>query len=233
MRRLPPATISRLAATEPVQACCSLCSRIGLSSEATTSEEPDVIDVFPRDGSGRHASGRYRKDDQTPAIIFSLPGNQQKLITLESNIAKNMVRHHGRQGLLAQRYHLRLEHEQFPVLPRVVHINSVSNLVENITFMHCPPGRRVVVPVPVKVIGEDACPGIKQNGFPYLIRRYVECLCPGDNIPPYIEVDISRLKLGQTVLPLQLKLPEGIKLVAQHHTLPVCKIAGKSSRSEG
>ena len=67
----------------------------------------------------------------------------------------------------------------------------------------------------LQVIGEDACPGIKQNGFPYLIRRYVECLCPGDNIPPHIEVDISGLKLGQTVLPLQLKLPEGIKLVAQ------------------
>ena len=35
--------------------------------------------------------------------------------------------------------------------PRVVHINSVSNLVENITFMHCPPERRVTVAVPVRV----------------------------------------------------------------------------------
>ena len=170
--------------------------------------------------------------------------------------------------------------------PRVVHVNSVSNLVENITFMHCPPDRRITVPVPVQVrmlcsclcflllvvavtclclsayqqlsfttlhlptscnvefrccqvwsqsnctqqyvcapaiclcmyifqvIGEDACPGLKQNGFPYLIRRTVECLCPGDAIPATIEVDIRGLNLGQTVLLPHLKLPSGVKLVA-------------------
>lgn len=65
-----------------------------------------------------------------------------------------------------------------------------------------------------QVIGEDACPGVKQNGFPYLIRRQVECLCPGDAIPAAIEVDISGLNLGQTVLLPQLKLPEGVKMVA-------------------
>ena len=66
-----------------------------------------------------------------------------------------------------------------------------------------------------QVIGEDACPGVKQNGFPYLIRRQVECLCPGNAIPAAIEVDISGLNLGQTVLLAQLKLPEGVKMVAQ------------------
>ena len=65
-----------------------------------------------------------------------------------------------------------------------------------------------------QVIGEDACPGLKQNGFPYLIRRIVECSCPGDAIPASIEVDISGLNLGQTVLLPHLKLPSGIKLVA-------------------
>ena len=65
-----------------------------------------------------------------------------------------------------------------------------------------------------QVIGEDACPGLKQNGFPYLIRRTVECLCPGDAIPATIEVDISGLNLGQTVLLPHLKLPSGVKLVA-------------------
>ena len=66
-----------------------------------------------------------------------------------------------------------------------------------------------------QVIGEDACPGIKQNGFPFLIRRYVECLCPGDTIPSSIEVDVSGLNLGQKVLLPQLRLPAGIQLVAQ------------------
>lgn len=65
-----------------------------------------------------------------------------------------------------------------------------------------------------QVIGEDACPGVKQNGFPYLIRRSVECLCPGNAIPAALEVDISGLNLGQTVLLHQLALPQGVKMAA-------------------
>lgn len=72
-----------------------------------------------------------------------------------------------------------------------------------------------------QVIGEDACPGVKQNGFPYLIRRSVECSCPGDNIPAAIEVDISGLNLGQTVLLSQLRMPQNVKLIAKVCFMPV------------
>ncbi|DBA78857.1 hypothetical protein WJX77_002125 [Trebouxia sp. C0004] len=230
MKRVHSAALRRLAAVDPVQICYSLHSRIGLSSQATTSAEPETIEALYREDTGRHTSHRLRKAGRTPGIVFSLPGNESKLITLDSNTASNMVRIHGRRGLVAQLYHIKLGDEQLPVLPRVVHINSVSNVVENITFMHCPPDCRITVPIPVQVIGEDSCPGVKQNGFPYLIRRSVECLCPGDAIPTAIEVDVSGLNLGQTVLLPQLKLPEGVRVVAPHPTLPVCKIAGKGSR---
>lgn len=67
----------------------------------------------------------------------------------------------------------------------------------------------------MKVIGEDACPGVKQNGFPYLIRRSVECSCPGSAIPASLEVDISGLGLGDSVALSQLTVPENVKIVAQ------------------
>ena len=76
-----------------------------------------------------------------------------------------------------------------------------------------------------QVIGEDTCPGIKQNGFPYLIRRSVDCLCPGDAIPASLEVDVSTLSLGQTVSLTQLQLPEGVvvvALVSLVHKVHVC-----------
>lgn len=232
MRRLPALAAGRLAAVDPVQSCYSLYSRIGLSSQATTSAEPETIEAFSREDTGRHFCNRMRKSGRTPAIVFSLPGNESKLITIDSNAATKMVRVHGRRGLVAQRYHIQLGDQQLSVLPRVIHINSVSNMVENITFMHCPPDRMIEVPVPIQVIGEDACPGVKQNGFPYLIRRSVECLCPGNAIPAALEVDISGLNLGQTVLLHQLALPQGVKMAALHPKLPVCKIAGKGSREE-
>jgi hypothetical protein len=35
--------------------------------------------------------------------------------------------------------------------PRNVHVNAATDVVENITFMHCPPERTVKVDVPIEV----------------------------------------------------------------------------------
>lgn len=41
------------------------------------------------------------------------------------------------------------------VQPRILHVNAVSDEIENVTLMYCPPDRRVKVEVPLKV---GACP---------------------------------------------------------------------------
>ena len=40
------------------------------------------------------------------------------------------------------------------VQPRMLHVNSVSDAIENVTLMYCPPDRRVKVEVPLKVCGQ-------------------------------------------------------------------------------
>lgn len=37
------------------------------------------------------------------------------------------------------------------VQPRQVHRNAVTDVVENVTFLHCPPERRILVHIPVRV----------------------------------------------------------------------------------
>lgn len=80
------------------------------------------------------------QDGRTPAIIFSMPHNEHKLISISANDATNMVstilrcplipsplsigirtlqvRIHGRMGLAAQRFFVNLGDEQLPVLVR-------------------------------------------------------------------------------------------------------------------
>ncbi len=80
--------------------------------------EPEPIEALYREDTGRHTSNRFRKvlgmlcigckactlplcrcsccgtymqAGRTPGIVFSLPGNASKLITLDSNTASNMV----------------------------------------------------------------------------------------------------------------------------------------------
>ena len=88
------------------------------------------------------------QNGRTPAIIFSLPQNESKLISIAQNTATNMVqpsssvlavltqayqqshstlttlqvRVHGRMGLAAQRYVVKIGDEDLPVLVSKKHV---------------------------------------------------------------------------------------------------------------
>lgn len=57
------------------------------------------------------------------------------------------------------------------------------------------------------------------------IKRTVKFLCPAEIVPPYIDVDLSELDVGQKLVMGDLKVHPALKLV-QSKDLPVCKIAG-------
>jgi large subunit ribosomal protein L25 len=57
------------------------------------------------------------------------------------------------------------------------------------------------------------------------IKRTVKYLCPADIVPPYIEVDLSELDMGQKLVMGDLKVHPALKLL-QSKEEPVCKIMG-------
>ena len=57
------------------------------------------------------------------------------------------------------------------------------------------------------------------------IKRTVKYLCPADIVPPYIEVDLSELDVGQKLLMRDLKVHPALKLI-QSPDQPICSIIG-------
>jgi len=86
---------------------------------------------------------------------------------------------------------------------------------------------RVTVPVVLK--GEAI--GVKEGGLLDLGHHelHVECL-PG-NIPDHIEIDISELKIAQSLHVGELVLPEGVKVLDNPKT-PVVSILGRAKEAE-
>lgn len=58
------------------------------------------------------------------------------------------------------------------------------------------------------------------------IKRTVKYLCPADIIPPYIDVDLSELDVGQKVLMGDLNVHPALKLLHPKDEA-VCKIMGQ------
>jgi large subunit ribosomal protein L25 len=86
---------------------------------------------------------------------------------------------------------------------------------------------RVTVPV---VLKGDAI-GVKEGGLLDLGHHelHVECL-PG-NIPDHIEIDISQLRIAQSLHVGELVLPEGVKVLDNPKT-PVVSILGRAKEAE-
>jgi len=69
-------------------------------------------------------------------------------------------------------------------------MNAATDVIENVTLMHCPPERRVRVNIPLRVFGEEVSPGLKAGGRINWIRRAVSCIAHGNAIPQEFEVDV-------------------------------------------
>ena len=137
------------------------------------------------------------------------------------------------------------------VQPKQVHRNAVTEMIENITFLHCPEDRHVNVRVPVvvrlgavltagafvvhfsilwlmQVAGLELSPGARRGGWINTLFPAVRCRCPGGSIPPYLEVDVSGLNIGDSVRLEDLQLPPGVHVLEKALDMPVCKMRGTS-----
>ncbi len=71
---------------------------------------------------------------------------------------------------------------------------------------------KMLVNVPVQFVGESEAPGVKEGGLVQALLREVEVYCLPASIPESLEVDISHLNVGDSVVANELVLPEGVEL---------------------
>ena len=108
-----------------------------------------------------------------------------------------------------------------------MHLTAASGAIENVTLMHCPPDRQVRVDVPLRVYGEEICPGLKAGGRINWIERTIACIARGDAIPDQFEVDITGLAINDKLHYTDLVLPDGTELAVADPSLPIIKIMRK------
>jgi large subunit ribosomal protein L25 len=57
----------------------------------------------------------------------------------------------------------------------------------------------------------DASPGVKRGGAVNIVTHTIELECAVDNIPQYIEADVSGLEISHSLHLSDVKLPPGVK----------------------
>jgi len=83
-----------------------------------------------------------------------------------------------------------------PLKPRVLHVDFQSVSLED----------KVVVTVPIEVVGYEESIGIKQGGTLQLMMKEIELEVPVGKIPEVIKIDISKFEIGDSLHVGELEL---------------------------
>jgi large subunit ribosomal protein L25 len=76
-------------------------------------------------------------------------------------------------------------------------------------------GATIRVSVPLHIQNAEAAPGVKRGGTVNIVTHTVDLECSVDNIPQYIEADVSSLEISHSLHLSEIKLPAGVRSLSR------------------
>lgn len=152
---------------------------------------------------GSKAAGRLRRSGLIPAAVNRIEGGTT-LIKFDAHAFEMMLKHHTSEHVLVS---LELDGKVLPALMREVQHNVMTGKPIHVDFGEVSLSKKIRVSIPIRVFGEPE--GVKLGGgVLQQTLRAVEVDCLPTDIIEHFDVDVSALKLAQTLFVRDLAMGE-------------------------
>ena len=160
---------------------------------------------------GKGASRRLRRENLVPAVVYG-DGKDPQSVQLKHN---EVVKHLENEAFYSQLLSLGVDGgEPVRAILKDVQRHPYRQQILHMDFLRVTAGAELQVSVPLHFIGEDECPGVKnENGIVTHNDNEIAVACRPRDIPANIEVDMSQMTVGDSVHLSDLVMPEGVRLV--------------------
>ena len=167
-----------------------------------------------RGDKGKGASRRLRHANTLPAIVYGGGKDPVSITLLQKDIQHKLPD----ESFYSQVLSLNVAGTNEDVLIRDIQHHPYKMEVMHMDFIRVDANKVVHVFSQLHFIGEDESPGVKtEDGVVNHVISEIELECLPKNIPEYIEVDLSEMHVGDVVHLSDLKLPEGVAVLALKH----------------
>jgi large subunit ribosomal protein L25 len=185
------------------------------------------MNIELRTKTGTGVSRRLRMADMVPGVVYG-KGLDPVTVSVKSRDLQEAISGAGGQnnlitfiggGSLDQNIAIVADIQRDPIKRTFKHVD----------LHRINPNEKLRVTVPVVISGSAI--GVKEGGLLDQAHHelHIECL-PG-NIPDSITIDVTDLKVGESVHVSEITLPEGIVILDQPK-IPVVSILGKAKEEE-
>ena len=186
------------------------------------------LKVEPRSKTGKGPAHQARKSGVIPGVIYGGEGAPETVQVDE----RTLTRMYTAGAFLQTLVMLESAGKKTRVIPRAVQLDPVTDRPLHVDFLRLVPGGTVSLDIPVHFRGQENSPGIKRGGVLNVVRHEVALRCPVDNIPEYIEGDLSGLDIGDSLHISAFTLPPGVIPMIRERDFTVATIAPPTTYTE-
>ena len=174
-----------------------------------------VVEAEVRALQGTGASRRLRREGKVPAIIYGGNDAPQNIQVSQNELMKQLRVEAFYSHILTVKVD---GVEQQAVLKALQRHPVRDETILHADFQRVVADQLLRKTVPLHFKGDTTAPGVKLGGG--MIEHHqndVEVECLPANLPEFIEVDLSAMKLGDVVHLSNLSLPAGVSLIELKH----------------
>jgi large subunit ribosomal protein L25 len=159
--------------------------------------ERPVMTAEIREGVGKGKARKLRARGLIPAIFYGPRTKTIPLVINAKELAKTLQTEAGENVLIDLDIQRGSQSERKVVMVKDVQSNTLQGTTLHADFYEVAMDEMVTIEIPIHLVGKPE--GTKMGGILEQVRRAIEIQClPGD-IPKGVDVDVSALKIGDSI----------------------------------
>ncbi len=166
-----------------------------------------VIKAEKRANRGKNDAGRLRRAGKVPVVVYGGGGETVAAAADLKDLAAILRSDTGQNTIFT------IEMAGEGVNDVIFHdrqIDSIHGRLMHADLRRLAKGEKIEVTVPIHLIGEPEDTG--EDGVLTQQLREIKVMCTPSQIPEFIEIDVSSLKVGESVYVSDLKVEEGVEI---------------------
>ena len=186
-----------------------------------------------RGQSGKSTARSLRRQGKVPAVIYGGNSEPQMLVLSHNDVLKHL----DHEAVYSHVLDVNVDGKKEKAVLKGVQRHPAKFQILHLDFLRVNMSDTVKVHVPLHFINESTSVGGKKGGIATHSMVDVEVSCLPTALPEFIEVDLAKLDIGESVHLSDIVLPAGIEIVAlthgPEHDLPVASMmASRASKEE-
>jgi large subunit ribosomal protein L25 len=186
-----------------------------------------------RGQSGKNAARRARRQGNVPAILYGGHKEPQMIVLNHNDVTKHLAH----EAVYSHVLDVTVDGKTEKAILKGVQRHPAKVQILHLDFLRVSMNEVVKVHVPLHFINEATSIGGKKGGIAAHSLVDVEVSCLPSVLPEYLEVDLAKLDIGESIHLSDIVLPKGVEIVVlaqgPEHDLPVVSMmSSKSSKDE-